>query len=62
MPEMIEILFKLAHFQLPEAVPDRLQFLLYRQNNTSSSLALFSQTGVKMVLTSTYAWLSLHKL
>jgi len=32
MPEIIEIPFDLAQFQLPEAVQDRLQFLLDRQD------------------------------
>ncbi len=32
MPEIIEIPFELAQFQLPEAVQDRLQFLLDRQD------------------------------
>ncbi|MDA0265368.1 MAG: hypothetical protein O3A14_00110 [Cyanobacteria bacterium] len=33
MPETIQIPISLAQFQLPQAVPDRLQFLLDRQDN-----------------------------
>ena len=33
MPEVIEIPLELTHFQLPEAVHDRLQFLLDRQDS-----------------------------
>jgi hypothetical protein len=33
MPEVIEIPIELTHFQLPEAVHDRLQRLLDRQDN-----------------------------
>jgi hypothetical protein len=33
MPEVIEIPIELTHFQLPEAVYDRLQHLLDRQDN-----------------------------
>jgi hypothetical protein len=32
MPEIIEIPVELTHFKLPEAVQERLQFLLYRQD------------------------------
>jgi hypothetical protein len=32
MPEIIEIPVELTHFQLPEAVQERLQFLLARQD------------------------------
>ena len=32
MPEVIEIPLELAHFQLPEAVQQRLQYLLDRQD------------------------------
>lgn len=32
MPEVIEIPFELTHFQLPEGVQGRLQFLLDRQD------------------------------
>lgn len=32
MPEIIEIPVELTHFQLPEAVQERLQFLLDRQD------------------------------
>jgi hypothetical protein len=33
MPEVIEIPIELTHFQLPEAVHNRLQFLLDRQDS-----------------------------
>jgi hypothetical protein len=33
MPEVIEIPIELTHFQLPEAVHDRLQFLLDHQDS-----------------------------
>ncbi len=32
MPEIIQIPIELTHFQLPEAVQERLQFLLDRQD------------------------------
>lgn len=33
MPEVIEIPVELIHFQLPESVQERLQFLLNRQDS-----------------------------
>ncbi|PSB28284.1 hypothetical protein [Stenomitos frigidus] len=33
MPETIEIPIELAHFELPEGVQERLQFLLNRQDS-----------------------------
>ncbi|WP_044196706.1 hypothetical protein [Oscillatoria acuminata] len=33
MPEIVEIPLELTHFQLPQAVENRLHFLLERQDN-----------------------------